>query len=539
MKIAAVDVSLAPALAQLGHTVRPISPPAGVVRLADYLGDFTPDLLIQQERLGPRVLLADLPQCSCPKVFWSIDTHLNAYWHQFYGQLFDLTFTTQKGWVPLLAAHLPAVAWLPWPGLPRSLRPWEQRTTPVLFVGRLGPTRPVRSWFAELLRTIPGARLETDLSFEAMLAAYDTAQIAPNEAILGEINFRLFEAASCGCAVVTPQVPGVEELFVPDKEVLLYDHGGQMLDAVADLLRHPVAARLLGVQAYARIHAEHLPLHRAQHLLAALSASGTAACGTTAEAAFWTAIAVLREAGHLQVPAERLRPHLATLTHHPGAMAAFLRLELETQPARARALVEELAMAPPADRSLLAQASLAALHLGAWPAALRLHAAAGIPLPQHPAAPPTATLLAWARFWEDIAVPCRPGFPFTPHRHLPGSALETLILAHEQDPEAYEPPQRIAKLLAPWRGYEATRLGALSFLSLRAPNDWSLGLESALTNARAFRLREAAEELALAHHAATRCQELEAFSHALHDLDPTGSLAHLLETENDATTREL
>lgn len=527
MNVAAVDLVLAPALEALGHTVRTISPPAGVARLADHLDGFQPDLIVQQERLGPRVLLADLPDFPCPKVFWSIDTHLNAYWHQDYGQLFDATLTTQPAWVPRLRRHLPAVDWLPWPGTPRPLAPWEGRTTPVLFVGRLGPTRPVRIWFVDLLHRLPGFRLETDLLPEAMLAAYDHAHIAPNEAILGEINFRLLEAASCGCAVITPDVPGVADLFTPGEEVLLYDHGGQMLEMVRDLLAHPVKARLLGTRAYARVQAAHLPTHRARRLLELVPDPGAAAHGRAAEAAFWSTIAVLREAGHLDVPPERLRPRLAALTDHPAAAAALLRLEVATDPEAARALVEALAQTPPADQTLLAQAGLAALRLGAWEAAKQLHAAAGIPLPEPPALSP-AVLLAWATRWEQAGLPCRPGFVFDPSRHLPGSALEALVLAHEQAPEAQEPPRRLAELLAPWRGYEATRLGALSFLSLRHPEDWRLGLDAAHTNARAFRLREAAEELALAQAQASRQGEAAAFRQALDALDPSGALARIL-----------
>ena len=90
MNIVCLDSSLGTALADLGHTVKDLRPGAGIVRLAPLLGDFVPDLLIQQEALGPRTLVVDLDAFSCPKVFWSIDTHLNSFWHQYYARLFDL-----------------------------------------------------------------------------------------------------------------------------------------------------------------------------------------------------------------------------------------------------------------------------------------------------------------------------------------------------------------------------------------------------------------------------------------------------------------
>lgn len=532
MKIAAVDLCLAGALTQLGHEVRLLTPPDGVSALAPLLGGFSPELIIQQERLGPRALLVDLHHFSCPKIFWSIDTHLNAFWHTTYGRLFDAILTTQKGWISHLLRFHAHVRWLPWPGTPRPYVPWDKRSIPALFVGRMGPTRPVRGWFVELCECIPGFRLETDLSFEAMLETYAHARIALNEAILGEINFRLLEAASCGCAIITPRVPGVEELFTPGEEVLLYDHGGDFLETFRALAACPTQARLLGTRAYARIQSEHLPTHRAQALLANLPQAPHAAQGKAAEAAFWCTIAALHEAGRLEIPSDRLRRHLQPHAEHPEAAAALLRLDLETDPDAARAMVEHLAQTPPKDPMLCGLAALAALRLGAENAADLLHAAARIPAPKGPLQ--ATTLLAWAKYWEAQGSACRPGLLFSPKRHLPASALEALILAHELFPEDTRPPRHMAELLAPWRGYEALRLGALSFLTLRSPDDWRLAIEVALTNARAFRLQEAVEELTLAHETACRQGQAVQFSHCLQNADPTGALSRLLPCTKEA-----
>ena len=46
-----------------------------------------------------------------------------------------------------------------------------------------------------------------------------------NECIAGEVNQRLFEAASSGCLPVSErQPPGVETLFVPGTEALYYEN---------------------------------------------------------------------------------------------------------------------------------------------------------------------------------------------------------------------------------------------------------------------------------------------------------------------------
>ncbi len=83
MNIVCVHLGLNAALTALGHNVLALSPPAGLVRISPLLKDFVPDLLIQQETLGPRTFIADLDVLPCPKVYWSIDTHLNSFWQQY------------------------------------------------------------------------------------------------------------------------------------------------------------------------------------------------------------------------------------------------------------------------------------------------------------------------------------------------------------------------------------------------------------------------------------------------------------------------
>jgi len=364
-----------------------------------------------------------------------------------------------------------------------------------------------------------------DLDFEAMLAAYSSALIVPNEAILGELNFRIFEAASCGCALITPDVPGLAELFTPGEEVLTYTHGLELLAHLHTLLAHPAQARCLGSQAFRRIHTQHLPEHRAQAILGALPSQANAATGEKASALLWRTVAILWEADMLALKdLERLRVHLQTHAHHPEAAAALLRVELVCAPESARQRIQHLAQHLPQHPELLATAGLAALHLKEYDAAQALleH---GI---GQTAAPPSSAYLLWAELWQRSGMVCRPGFVFRPQHHIPGSALEALIVAHEQAPEDREPPQRIDELLNSWQGFEEIRLGALSFLSLRDPGNWQLSAELAWTNFRAFRLREGAEELALAWESAQRQGTTEELIAYVVARDPSGYMARLL-----------
>ena len=101
-----------------------------------------------------------------------------------------------------------------------------------------------------------------------MLDRYSRARIVPNEAILAEVNMRLFEGASCGCVVVGQRTDeDIEELFEPGREALFFDHVLEMEEQIVWLLAHPAAAEKIGRRAWGRVQACHLPLHRAQKLV--------------------------------------------------------------------------------------------------------------------------------------------------------------------------------------------------------------------------------------------------------------------------------
>lgn len=330
MKIACVHSSLAKALTGLGHDVLDLRPGAGIVRIAPLMGDFVPDLLIQQESLGPRTLVADLHVLSCPKVFWSIDTHLNSFWHQYYARLFDLFCTTQKHWQGWFKERgILNVHWLPWHGSSRGLSSWDQRRKGMGFVGRVTAERPVRAWFLDWLRELGPLEQRGNLNFVGMHDFYDNCRIVPNESIFSEVNFRLFEAASCGCAVVSPAVPGIEDLFVPGEEVALYRDGAELAYWVERLQRDDLLARSMGLRARERVSREHLAEHRAGALLAAVANSGKLAVpGVAADTAWWLTLYHLWEAGRLDMDRRALLLGLELLPLTDEILAVLLRLRI-------------------------------------------------------------------------------------------------------------------------------------------------------------------------------------------------------------------
>ncbi|HCG04014.1 MAG TPA: glycosyltransferase family 1 protein, partial [Desulfovibrio sp.] len=84
MRIACVGTHLAVEFRRMGHEVLDLHPPGGIVDIAALLDarGFAPDLLVQQETLGVRAILAGLENLPCRKAFWAIDSHLNMHWHR-------------------------------------------------------------------------------------------------------------------------------------------------------------------------------------------------------------------------------------------------------------------------------------------------------------------------------------------------------------------------------------------------------------------------------------------------------------------------
>jgi spore maturation protein CgeB len=74
-------------------------------------------------------------------------------------------------------------------------------------------------------------------------------------------SVRLFEAAACAVPVVSDVWPGLEEIFIPGREILLARSPNDVLSLIREL---PETERVqIGRRARARVLAEHTPAHRA------------------------------------------------------------------------------------------------------------------------------------------------------------------------------------------------------------------------------------------------------------------------------------
>src|SRR5690606_20493709 len=79
-------------------------------------------------------------------------------------------------------------------------------------------------------------------------------------------SVRLFEAAACGCCIVSDAWPGLDEVLEPGREVLIATSTAEMLDILERIGAEQRAD--IGRAARKRIEAEHSHLRRAEELVA-------------------------------------------------------------------------------------------------------------------------------------------------------------------------------------------------------------------------------------------------------------------------------
>ncbi|GAB7080342.1 glycosyltransferase family protein [Megalodesulfovibrio paquesii] len=533
MRICLISPALNKAMQSLGHEVICFWPTGQAeFNLPEALEQqgFTPELIIQEEFLGPRVLLTGLDKLACPKIFWSLDSHLNAHWHRWYACCFDGVVTPHRHLWEQFPWPRPPLGRLAFPGYPRPWTPHAGRGHDVSFVGRITPERPRRAWLTEFLKARCNARIEQDLPLHAMLDVYADTRLAPNEAIQAEVNFRVTEAASVGCLVLSQNIgPDQDALFEPGKEIVVYDHVLELQALLDQFRRFPRPAEAIARAGWERVQASHLPKHRAAELLrfAETLPAQTAPVMDRRLAwllARWELVRNRRQPGSLR----ELGLALAGYVDHPEALAAVLETwHLLNRPQDALQLAVQIIQHPVHSRivPLAAACSVLGLYQGQFEFARQCLLLQGEPRrPETPA----ALLQGWAAQLARLGRTAFPGRSFTPRMHLPACAADCLFLAMELAPHDMEITRRLESLLAACGGWEHLRLGLLSDLSLRRREDWRLGLSLGLANLKAFRLKEGLEEAALALHSARSQGKEGQFARRLEGLDPSGLLAKTL-----------
>jgi hypothetical protein len=269
-------------LKRLGHTVfsvgctptmlsdpfnlhLPNPPVLSLDELSRYLpAHFTPDVIVYNDSSEfPRIL--GLDKARVPTVFFSIDAHVHASWHKFFGGAFDLVLLAQPDYLGQFQAVNPSTTWFPlWADTwtdPGSYRPID-----VSFRGSFSETtQPERIKFFDRLSKL----MAGDFGGGSYAEVYAQSKIVINHVWKEDVNFRVFEGIGCGALMVTPRVGnGLFELFKDGDDIITYENGNAE-DAARKIrmfLGNQDELKRIAQNGYAKVRSQHSDLQRAKAL---------------------------------------------------------------------------------------------------------------------------------------------------------------------------------------------------------------------------------------------------------------------------------
>ncbi|MBI9110788.1 glycosyltransferase [Maridesulfovibrio ferrireducens] len=473
---------------------------------------FHPDILLQQESLGSRVFLHGLASVNCVRLFWSVDTHMNMHWHGLYGSMFDGVLTTQKKYVSQLEKVCTSkICWVPWmggrlgpeTGTETGLIPYTKREHELTFVGRVSPQRPSRKWFVDFLKTNYNLNMVDGLNYSQMMSLYKQTRIVPNEALFGEVNFRLFEGCSCGCAVVTPFVGDeLEELFEDGKEIAVYNDVLELKDILDRLKDNPKLVASMGLAAYERVLRDHMPANRVAKILDfAQEILPRSIHESEAYFYYYQALAVLGETGGGTVSWDNVIEGLKRSFSGIQRDAALLRIFAKGRMVKEFMDTAKLYLNSETghdDCYFNMSASVGSNKIGNWDLAKYFwyrYCAKVRPGKEEKPLGIVHLLMLWGQELSRVGTDIRSGVLFNEDKDLPACAADCYLVALHLDPENLEVYRSLESLLSGIAGAESMRLGFLSHLSLHHPDDWRISAELGIVNLKVFRLNEGLAEL--------------------------------------------
>ena len=233
---------------------------------------FTPDIAIWADICRPPSVIG-IEHLPCVTVGYSIDQYCNP-WHLSYSAAFDLMLVAQKDYVGMFEnegmGH--RLEWFPlFCNATKDIDHAETRDIPASFVGTLeGIVNAPRKKFMDDFKQ----HHPLFVTRGNYVPIYNRSQIVLNQSAAGELNFRIFEAMSCGAAVLTEDTEnGLSDLFTNGEDILLYPRGNPQAAAIVAkmaLNNHELAT--IAKNGQRKVLAEHTSLIRSQHILKCVEA---------------------------------------------------------------------------------------------------------------------------------------------------------------------------------------------------------------------------------------------------------------------------
>lgn len=274
-------------LRRLGHAVRDINVAAGVngngvpgrlvkgypstAWLRDFIEeDWKPDLYLYIEPLG--LIPRGLENSPIPTACVISDVHRDLSSRLTLAQLFDHVFLYQRNYVRHFTKHpRGSVHWLPYACDTEFFKDLGlERDLDVAFIGKFPASGAGsdRRGLIELLRRTYRVNEPRYYLQREIPEVYSRAKIVVNIPVGDDLNFRFFEALSCGALLLTRRLAnGQEELFKEGVHYAAFESEAELLAKVEFYLHHEAERRQIATAGHEEVLRRHTLVLRLEQML--------------------------------------------------------------------------------------------------------------------------------------------------------------------------------------------------------------------------------------------------------------------------------
>lgn len=242
---------------------------------------FKPDFVLLSDSVDVRGAIQDLEKVVIPKVFYGLDSPLNAYWQSDYVRAFDVAFLDQKGPADALRRVCDGefdgknrVFWLP-PGTDhRQYRNLSlEKVYDIALTGSLdSSSQAKRVWLIEELRhhfdlAIFDNQGQSSLSGPEIAQIYNQSRLVLSDNPYPGIYQRVFEAMASGACLLTEESNGSWKKFFRDWEHLVSFRPENLIERVGALLDNSNLRQRIAQKGTRLVRRRHTIESRARKLL--------------------------------------------------------------------------------------------------------------------------------------------------------------------------------------------------------------------------------------------------------------------------------
>lgn len=241
----------------------PNTPLSALIRLAG----FDPDLFLYIEPHG--LIPPGLHEAPFPTACILCDTHTNLLIRLRLARFFDHVFLYHRNYLHCFSEHpTDHVHWLPYACDLEVFRPLDvERDLDVGFVGQLHPDTE-RARLIETLAQRYRVNQQRYYLRTEIPSVYARSKIVLNLPLADDLNFRTFEAMSCGAMLLTRRLTnGQELLFEEGTHYAAFADEQELMNKVAYYLSHPAEREMVAAAGLLEIQQRHRLDQRIERLL--------------------------------------------------------------------------------------------------------------------------------------------------------------------------------------------------------------------------------------------------------------------------------